>query len=79
VELLDGAPSLREVGGQRGRARRIEKVAYGLVSDEVAIFAEDVGADLDDVLVARRVAEEVEDLASGVLTRRGEVSSRADR
>lgn len=42
---------------------------YRFVGDEVAILSEDVGAHLDDVLVAGRVAKMVEDLLSRVLVR----------
>lgn len=52
----------REWRGHQGKVK-----AHRLVCDQVAVLAQDVGSDLDDILVARRAAEELEDLARGVL------------
>ena len=38
-----------------------------LVGDEMTVFSQDISADLNNILVANRAAEELEHLTSGVL------------
>lgn len=57
---VDGPTSERVV-------KRAVEGTNGLVGDEVAVFAKNIGSNFDDVLVARRVPKELKDSSSGVL------------
>ena len=54
--LVVSAVSLLRYGG-----------AHRFISDEMTVFSENIRSNFDDVLVTRRVAEVIENLASSVL------------